>query len=140
MAKTIYDIEEEQAIKFCEVCNEIVEELHNGTFTGKTYEDFKRHGVKGQTMLILKRNHYLSYPKDHKGPCWISWTNRYYEDNTIMNLKMEWIKECLYDIPLNIECNLNEDLTQEYFEAMKVYQNNKAISEAEELENILGDL
>ena len=101
--KTIYDIDEEQAIKFCEVCNEIVEELHNGTFKGKTFDDFKRHGVKGQTLLTLKRNHYISYPKDHKGPCWISWSNKYYPDNTIMNLKMEWIKECVYEIPVNIE-------------------------------------
>lgn len=134
--KTIYDIEEEQAIKFCEVCNEIVEELHNGTFKGKTFEDFKKHGVTGRTLQTLKKNHYVSY-HDHKSPVWISWTNKYYEDNTIMNLKMEWIEECLYEIPLNIECNLNSDLTQEYFEAMKLYQAKK---EEQELEDILKNL
>ena len=123
MAKSIYDIEENQARLFMTVINEIIKETQCGLYTGRTIKDFKKYGVTGRTLQILKKEHYITW-HDEKDPVWISWKNKYYEDRTILLLKENWNCVMGWDIPLKVE--LTEEEVNKIIEARK----NKEIEDA----------
>lgn len=135
MAKTIYDIDEQQAQLFFKMIDVIINELKHGCYKGKNWNDFKKFGITGQTLLTLKRNHYISY-HGHKDCVWLSWKNYYYPDNTIVNLRWEYINICDYNIPPDGQ-EMDEEMIKYYYNAAEAAQLKK---EEQELIDILNDL
>lgn len=46
-------------------------------------------GLDMDTVVWLRKNHYISVQKDK--PIWIAWSNKFYPKSTIANLK-KWLK------------------------------------------------
>jgi hypothetical protein len=137
MAKSIYDIEENQAKLFMTVINEIIKEMQLGVYEGKTLKDFKKYGVTGRTLQILKKEHYITWHSETE-PVWISWNNMYYPDNTILNLKDTWINTLNYDIKMKVE--LTETEVQKVLELKKQKEIDDANKKYDEMMNYVSML
>jgi hypothetical protein len=137
MSLKYLEIEEEQAQNFFKAIDLIVYELKHGCYKGKSYKDFVNLGVFGKTLQTLKRAHYISYNAKNKNePIWLSWENRIYPDNTILNLRWDYIDLCGYDIAP--DCNeVDENMIQYYYNATEMISAKK---EEEELTDALNEI
>ena len=137
MSLKYLEIEEEQAQNFFKAIDLIVYELKHGCYKGKSYKDFVNLGVAGKTLQTLKRAHYVSYNAKNKNEAiWLSWKNPIYPENTIYNLRWDYINTCGYDIPP--DCNkVDENMIQYYYNATEVLNAKK---EEQELTDALNEI
>lgn len=91
------ELDEYQVQKFFTVIKEILLELKDGNKKGRTYKEFINAGVSKETMSMLKAGKFLSW-HNTTDPVWLSWTNNFYPDRTIKDLKYFYKTYCCYKI------------------------------------------